>query len=119
MVRWTDSNSGDVLLNKLRTANSFLQRLAGLQFAKPLEPDGGLLLRHCRSVHTFCLRFSIDVAFLSRDFEVLELRLNVRPWRLVVPKSKGVEHVIEVTAGYSRKWFVGQQTQIIPTDWTL
>src|SRR5256885_10504814 len=43
----------------------------------------GLLLRPASSVHTFFMRFAIDVVFLTPDGDVVKVASNVRPWRAV------------------------------------
>ena len=111
--RWEDLETGDVLLERLFVANTFWQRLRGLQFASPLDFESGLLLRNCRSVHTMWMRFAIDLIFLSEDLQILETRFGVKPWRVVVPQAKGVAHVIEVTAGTQRNLYEGNKTRVI------
>ncbi|TML60208.1 MAG: DUF192 domain-containing protein, partial [Actinobacteria bacterium] len=45
-------------------------------------PDGeGLLLKPCGSVHTFFMRFPIDVVFLDRELSVVAVSAEVAPWR--------------------------------------
>ena len=43
----------------------------------------GLLIPGCRSVHTFGMRFDLDLLFLDEDGRVTELRRSVPPWRFV------------------------------------
>ena len=110
--QWEDAETGDVLLERLYVADTFLQRFRGLQLARPLAPDSGLLLRDCRSVHTMWMRFSIDLFFLSEDWQILESRIGVKPWRVVVPRTKGVSHVIEVASGHPRDLQIKTTTRI-------
>jgi uncharacterized membrane protein (UPF0127 family) len=110
--RWEDAETGEVLLERLFVAGNFWQRFRGLQLASPLEPQCGLMLHNCRSVHTMWMRFSIDLIFLSQDFQILETRLGVKPWRVVTPKAQGVRHVIEVVAGQHKNWPEGRRTRI-------
>ena len=56
------------------------QGLAGLV---ELDPDDALLLPRCRSVHTFGMRFPIDVVFLDRHGEPVRVAAAVPPRRLV------------------------------------
>ena len=63
--RWEDTETGEVLVERLLVAKTFWHRFVGLQFASPLAADCGLLLRGSRSIHTFWMRFAIDVIFLS------------------------------------------------------
>ena len=46
-----------------------------------LAPGAGLLLDPCNSVHTFFMRFSIDVAFLDAQGLVVALSPRLSPWR--------------------------------------
>jgi len=110
--RWEDADTGNVLVERLCVADTFWQRFVGLQLARPMAPDSGLLLVKCRSVHTFWMRFTIDVVLLSRDLDILELRTDVSPWRIVMPRAKHVAHIVELTAGHSRNFFVGQKTRV-------
>jgi uncharacterized membrane protein (UPF0127 family) len=58
----------------------------------------GLLLVPCPSVHTFFMRFALDVALLDRQGQVLAVRRGVRPWRVVLPVA-GSYATLEVAAG--------------------
>lgn len=111
--RWEDAETGDVLIERLFVAETFWQRFRGLQFARPLESDSGLLLRNCRSVHTMWMRFPIDLFFLTEDFRILETRVGVKPWRMVVPKSKDVAHVIETSSGRQINLERGESTRVV------
>ena len=51
----------------------------------------------CASVHTFCMRFLIDVMMLDRSGRVLKLQRSVRPWRAVTGR-RGAHAVLEVPA---------------------
>ncbi|MCL2025082.1 MAG: DUF192 domain-containing protein [Coriobacteriia bacterium] len=42
-----------------------------------------LLLRPCRGVHTYGMKYALDIAFLNRDNEVLRVMRRVRPQRIV------------------------------------
>lgn len=73
-------------------------RLLGLMWLDPAEAGAGLLIRRCSSVHTFGMRFVLDVAFLDREGRVLAWRRGVPPRRLVsFPRARAV---LEVPAGH-------------------
>ena len=55
--------------------------MRGLLGRRGLESGEGLLLRPTGSVHTFFMRFPIDVVFLSRDGEVLKVARALPAWR--------------------------------------
>ena len=78
-------------------AHKLRQRLLGLALrARP--PDGwALLFPRCRSVHTFGMRFAIDVVFLDTQGQVLAIESGVRPGRVVANRHAAA--VVEVRAG--------------------
>ena len=71
--------------------------MRGLLGRSGLESGEGLLLRPASSVHTFFMRFAIDVVFLSRDGEVLKVAAGVPAWRTA--SCRGAKAVIELAAG--------------------
>jgi uncharacterized protein len=73
------------------------ERARGLMGRGALAPHEGLLLRRCRSVHTFWMRFPIDAVLLDRDERVLAI-VQMPPWRVLLPRP-GVRHILEVGAG--------------------
>jgi hypothetical protein len=62
-----------------------------------LAPDEGLLLTPESSVHTWFMRFPIDLVFLEADLTVLAVRERVRPWRTA--GHRGSRAVLELPAG--------------------
>jgi uncharacterized membrane protein (UPF0127 family) len=72
--------------------------------------DGAILLRPARSVHTFGMRFAIDVAFCDRDLTVLKVQ-TLRPGRLTRPVLRA-RSVIECEAGMLRRWGVAPGTRL-------
>ena len=64
--------------------------------------DGALLFRPARAVHTFGVRFPIDVAFCDEEMVVLSV-VRVSPRRLAGPK-RGCHVVIEAEAGSFERW---------------
>ena len=64
-------------------ASSGAARLLGLALLDREGAGAGLLIPRCRSVHTFGMRFPLDVAFLDCDGSVLRQVLDVPPRRIV------------------------------------
>ncbi|WP_037841881.1 DUF192 domain-containing protein [Streptomyces sp. NRRL F-5126] len=64
--------------------------------------DGALLLTPCGSVHTFGMRFAIDVAYLDRHLRVLRTQ-TLRPGRMPLPRLRA-RHVLEAEAGAMAGW---------------
>lgn len=72
------------------------ERMRGLRGHPPPAPREAMLLRKCRSVHTFGMRAPISVAFLDRKMTVIEVR-RCRPGRFVTRLS--ARHVLETGLG--------------------
>ncbi len=66
------------------------------------EIDGALVITSCRWVHTFGMRFAIDVAFVDDNGVVVKI-VRMRPRRLGSP-VKEASWVIEATTGAFERW---------------
>ena len=75
-------------------AKGFRTRLRGLAFRDREEAGAGLLIPRCASVHTFGMRFALDVYFLDREGRVLAVRRRVPPRRFLW--HRGARKVLEV-----------------------
>jgi uncharacterized membrane protein (UPF0127 family) len=80
-------------------ADRWWTRLRGLLGRAPLPADGSqaLLIQPCASVHTFWMRYPLDIVFLDRAQRVLGWRENVRPWRAAA--QPGARTTVEFHAG--------------------
>ncbi len=96
----------------LEVAASFRSRTRGLLGRDGL--DGALLLTPAGSVHTWRMRFTIDVAYLTRDLTVLSVR-TMPPGRLGVPRLRA-RHVLEAEAGAMERWGLrrGVRLEVLP-----
>ena len=56
--------------------------VCGLLGTKNLDNDEGLLIAPCSSVHTFGMRYSIDVLFLDKQFNIVKAVKSLKPWRM-------------------------------------
>jgi uncharacterized membrane protein (UPF0127 family) len=85
-------------------ADSVWKRLKGLAWRRE-PPDGwALLIPRCRSVHTFGMRFPIDVVFLDRNGWPIEIRRAVGASRVVANRRAAA--VLEMQAGAADRHFV-------------
>ncbi|MFD9408895.1 DUF192 domain-containing protein [Streptomyces sp. NPDC059989] len=84
----------------LEVAASYSARTRGLLRRDGI--DGAMLLTPAASVHTFRMRFAIDVAYLDRDLRVLAV-VTMRPGRLGRPRLRS-RHVLEAEAGAMAAW---------------
>lgn len=81
----------------VHTADTAAGRARGLAGLDALDPRAGLLLARCRSVHTFGMRFALDLVWLDRDGAVVRVDRGVPPRRLRT--CLRARCVVEVRAG--------------------
>lgn len=93
-----DMDRGAVIADRAAEAASIRDRLLGLIGRKLLEPGAGLWLKPCAGIHTFGMRFPIDVIILDRSESVLAVIPGVPPNRIILPRSGGAS-VLELPAG--------------------
>jgi uncharacterized protein len=87
---------------RIAVARSRRARLCGLARLSELPPDRALLLERCRSVHTFGMRFALDLIWLDEARQVVRLDAAVPPRR--IRSCREARHVVEVTAGAGPAW---------------
>ena len=73
------------------------ERARGLRGREGLAPNEALFLPRCRSVHTFGMRFALDVATLDSEMRVLQV-VSMPRRRLLLPR-RCVRHILELMAG--------------------
>ena len=91
-------NTGRNVSTQVVIADTFMSRFLGLIPRKTMGEEEGLLLDPCSSIHMFFMSFSIDAVFLDKDFKVLRIFENLKPWR-ITPFIKNAESVLELPAG--------------------
>jgi len=87
-----------VLAERLECADTVLARMRGLLGKDFMSPGTGLLISPCKGVHTFGMKFPIDVIFLDKNNAVIAVGNRLRPNRMtrVYFRATGV---IELPAG--------------------
>ena len=89
---------GTVVCERCKLADRPLARLRGLLGREGLDSDEGLLLRPASSVHTFFMRFAIDIAYISKDGQVLKMSHSVPPFRICVAPLRA-HYALELPSG--------------------
>lgn len=88
-----------ILVERVEIADRFWSRTRGLLGVRRLGPDRGLLLTPCSAVHTFFMRFPIDLVFLDSAHRVVRCVWNLRPGRLA-KGGHGARSVLELETGW-------------------
>lgn len=110
-------NDGTLWLEQVEVAATLTRRLKGLLGRDGLPATTGMLIVPCSSIHTFFMRFPIDVFFLAPEsgeplnhtgcllprtgskLRVVSARYNLPPWRMAWPLSMSVSAVLETAPG--------------------
>jgi uncharacterized protein len=96
----TNRTRGTVLASRLDSAHTGPSRRKGLLGRERLEAGQGLWIAPCESVHTFFMKFPIDLVYLDRKHQVKKVRDSVGPWRL--SGCLTARSVLELPAGTIR-----------------
>src|SRR6266516_1578227 len=77
---------------QLSIAATHWSRLRGLMCteADSFRAGQGLWIVPSRGVHTFAMRFPIDVLYLDKDKRVVHMEPGLKPWRVAAVKLQAV-----------------------------
>ena len=92
-----NQNKGTLLADRAGIANTSAKRRTGLLKHASLERGDGLWIAPCEGVHTFGMKFPIDVLFLNKKKQVLKIRPDMVKGRISF--SLRAHSVLELPAG--------------------
>lgn len=96
------NRESQTLVPRLEVADTLWTRTKGLLGRSSLAADQGLWIHRCNSVHTFFMRFAIDLVFLNREMVVTKTFSRVSPGRMIWPVWRATS-VIELSEGFLEK----------------
>jgi uncharacterized protein len=91
-------NLNSVIADKVGVAATRPARRTGLLNHDRLEPGEALWIVPSRGVHTFGMKFTIDVIALDERGVIIDCVPNMKPWRIRLPR-RGTAGVLELPAG--------------------
>ena len=99
--RWALVNldTGVTLVSRIDAALDSAARRRGLLGRAGLD-DEGLVIAPCNAVHTFFMRFPIDIAFVTREGAITRCFSQVPSWRIVMWRGFAT---VELPAGTLRR----------------
>ena len=86
-----------VLGEAVDVADTSAKRRVGLLKHERLDPGDGLWIVPCESVHTFFMKFPIDLVYLDKKRKVRKVRSAVPAWRLSACLT--AHSILELPAG--------------------
>ncbi len=111
-IKVTNQTRGTLVAASTSEARSFAQKLFGLMGRARLPESGGLIIYRTNWIHTFWMRFPLDVIYVDRERRVVGLDESLPPNRVGKPFWPA-QAVIELSAGAVRasRTQVGDQLQ--------
>jgi uncharacterized membrane protein (UPF0127 family) len=95
--RLVNIGSGAEIATSVTGAFDSATRRRGLLGRDAMAAGEALIIAPSNAIHTFFMRFDIDVAFVRRDGRIVKLRQSMPPWRLAF--AIGAFAVVETPAG--------------------
>jgi uncharacterized membrane protein (UPF0127 family) len=96
-IKVLNRDRGTILAEKAEVADTSAKRRTGLLKHSGLEPGEGLWIAPCEAVHSFGMKFAIDVVYLDRKKRVRKIRKEMVPRRLSACLS--AHSVLELPVG--------------------
>ncbi|HEY1239112.1 MAG TPA: DUF192 domain-containing protein [Bryobacteraceae bacterium] len=96
-IRVRNQTRNTVLATRAEVADTSAKRRTGLLKHQRLEPGEGLWIIPCESVHTFFMKFAIDLVYLDKNKKVRKVRHAVPPWRISACFT--ADSILELPAG--------------------
>lgn len=99
------------VIGEIFIANSFMKRFLGYMLQK--EPHyESILFKPCNSIHTFFMKFPIDVLFINENMEVCKKIESLKPGKIIMPVKKAVM-VIEGKEGRFKNIVEGDKITVV------
>lgn len=102
-LRLINQSRNSEIARSVQVADSFVCRAIGLLGKSHLSSGHSLWIKGsrwmgCNSIHTWFMRFAIDVVFVDQNLKVKAVYKNLPPWRMTIP-VRGAQSVFELPAG--------------------
>lgn len=86
-----------IKVQKIINANTFIKRLRGYMFTEKPTVNEVLILENCNSIHTFNMRFDLDVLFLDEEDRVIKILRGLKK-RKIIPTVPECVKVVEAAS---------------------
>jgi len=110
-----NQRTGCVLADRLLPALDSATRKTGLLKHTSLADGEAMIIAPSNAVHTWFMKFDLDLLFVGRDGRVVKTRAAVKPWRMSAALRAFA--VIEMRAGTldDRDTQPGDVLEVVPT----
>ena len=113
MKRYLIKKQDQVIARNAAMASTFFTRAKGLLGIEKMTEFDALIISPCNSIHTFFMKFNIDVIFINNENKIVKIFENLKPWRMTRTYFTA-KKVVELEAGSLKGQLnVGDQLEII------
>jgi len=97
-MRLINQSKNTILAENIFLADTPFKRMQGLLGRKDFLQGQALIIKPCTAIHTFFMRFPIDVLFVGRNNRVLRAISSLKPFSLT-PIYFQASYVVELPSG--------------------
>lgn len=105
------TSNNEIIAEDVKLANNFISRSIGLISRKKIYDKEALVIKPCCSIHTFFMKFSIDVLFVDKNDKIIAIHRDIRPNKILPVYFKS-EYVIEMKSQGTKDLSVGETITI-------
>jgi len=77
-------NNVEIIKLQALQTQTLKERLGGLLLLKQLQTNQALWIAPCNSIHTFGMKYALDLIYFDKDNKVCGLVNHIKPWRINV-----------------------------------
>lgn len=113
-MRLVNKSSNTVISENFMIADTYFKRLKGLMFTKELPIQDALQIIPCNQIHTFFMKYSIDVLYLDNNNNIIYMDEEFKPGK-IGKRVKNSVSIIELPYGKikSKGIIIGQAIELI------
>ena len=111
MANLIDKSTNEQIVQFVDRASSFWNRVKGLLGRDSLPDSYALWISPCPAIHTFFMKFPIDVIFVDKDLKVVSIFHSLPSWRIIYGGWKG-HSVFELKAAQLKNFNIKKGDQL-------
>ncbi len=105
---------GDDIELSVFSTEKFFERTCGLLTLPKLHKGQALLLNNCRSIHTFGMRYMLDIIYINRANEIVKIVEKMSPYQ--ISGCSAACHTLEMLGGEVSRLCIDKEMIVDITD---
>lgn len=89
----------------IKNCKTFSSRLLGLMFKKNISY--GCYFKKCKSIHTFFMKENIDIIFLDKSGQIIDIKENIKPYKIITSK-KNTYSILELPSNLGKHFKINE-----------